>query len=335
MELQKQYENFGLSGLVNLGNTCFMNSGLQCLSNTIELTDFFLKKRYLKDINKDKNYNIAIEYYRLLEGIWTNNCTISPNSFHKTFQELTTNKEFLGFRQNDVQEFLIFFIDNLHEALSKEVNIKISGEVKTELDKKAFEAMSQWKKYFKSNYSKIIDLFYGQIISTTISKDEKYKSEIYTPMCYFTVPIPNNINDITVYDCFDLFTKEEVLDEEEKWYCEEIDEKVDAKKQIKFWATPKILIIHLKRFLNNGRKLNNLINFPLKNLDLSKYCVGYDKRKSLYNLYAISNHDGNHYYSYCLSQDKKWYCFNDSNVSEVNNSNLVSQKAYCLFYKKI
>ena len=78
-----------------------------------------------------------------------------------------------------MQEFLVFFIDNLHEALSKEVNITILGEVINDLDKKALEAMKQWKEYFKESYSKIIEIFYGQIISTTQSIDKKYISHSY------------------------------------------------------------------------------------------------------------------------------------------------------------
>ena len=76
------------------------------------------------------------------------------------------------------------------------------------------------------------------------------------------------------------------------------------------------------------------MNFPLDNLNLSKYCDGYDKNKSIYDLYGISNHDGNHYYSYCKNPNSKWYCFNDSRVSEIDISNLITEKAYCLFYKK-
>ena len=332
MDLFNKYENLGLSGLVNLGNTCFMNSAIQCLSHSLLLTDYFLKKEYLKDINKEKNYKIAIEWYKLLNGIWDSNCTISPNSFHKTFQKYTTNKEFLGFRQNDVQEFLVFFIDNLHEALSKEVNITISGEVVNDLDKKALEAMKQWKEYFKDSYSKIIEIFYGQIISTTQSIDRKNISHSYNPMCYFSVPIPSQMENINIYDCFDLFTQNETLDKDNQWYCEEINQKVDATKQIKIWSMPKVLIVILKRFKNNGEKITNFINFPLENLNLSKYCVGYDKHKSIYDLYGICNHSGNHYFAYCKNPNKKWYCFNDSRVNEVNEKDLISDKAYCLFY---
>ena len=70
---------------------------------------------------------------------------------------------FTGFNQNDTQEFLILMIDTLHESLSREVKITISGKVKNSQDKMALAAMKSWKTHFKSSYSKIIELFYGQL----------------------------------------------------------------------------------------------------------------------------------------------------------------------------
>ena len=70
-----------------------------------------------------------------------------------------------------------------------------------------------------------IDIFYGQIISTTKALEGDHVSNIYTPMCYFTLPIPNNIENLNVYDCLDNFTQKEILDGDEQWFCEEIDKK--------------------------------------------------------------------------------------------------------------
>ena len=74
-------------------------------------------------------------------------------------------------------------------------------------------------------------------------------------------------------------------------------------------------------------------------LDLSEYCIGYDKHKSHFNLFGICNHigssNGGHYYSYCKNQNGKWYEFNDSNVKEISDDKLVTNNAYCLFYRKI
>jgi ubiquitin C-terminal hydrolase len=333
MDLYK-YKDNGLSGLVNLGNTCFMNSAIQCLSNTLLLTDYFLKKKHLKDLNKKKNPKLAEEWYRLLEGIWSDNCIISPNSFNSTFQRYTTNKQFHGFHQNDVQEFLLFFIDGLHEALSKEVNITISGEVQNNTDKYVYEAMTEWKKFFKDSYSKIIELFYGQIMVTTRSLDNKYESRKYDPMCYFTLPIPTNSENVNIYDCFDLFTSKEVLDKDNKWLCEESNEYVDAQRDIKLLSSPKILIILFKRFTNNNMKINTFINFPEKDLDLGKYSIGYDSGKAKYDLVGVCVHRGNHHYAYCKNANDKWYQFNDSQVTEAKIKDVISNNAYCLFYSK-
>jgi len=334
------YQNKGLSGLKNLGNSCFMNSAVQCLSNTIDLSDYFLTKSFVKDFNKASKYSaLTKEWYRLLEGIYEENCSISPISFYKTSMTIAKENDinFGFYNQNDVQEFLVFFIDSLHESLCKKVDINITGNIKNDLDKIAYESMNKWKEYFKNCYSKIIELFYGQMV-TFIDIDGSIKSRSYNPICFFTLPISNK-KDITIYDCFDLFTEVEILDEDNKWYCDKDKEYYTANKKTVFWKFPSIIIISFKRFDNFGNKINNHIDFPINSLNLSKYCIGYDKHKSHFNLIGICNHVGSsmggHYYSYCKNQNGKWYEYNDSNVKEISDDNLITNNAYCLFYKKI
>ena len=78
-KLLKKDSRAGVTGLSNIGNTCFMNSGLQCLSNTEELTKYFLSKTYKNDINSNNPLGLggklAKAYASLLEDIW-----ISKNS---------------------------------------------------------------------------------------------------------------------------------------------------------------------------------------------------------------------------------------------------------------
>jgi ubiquitin carboxyl-terminal hydrolase 8 len=338
--MYKKYENKGLCGLKNLGNSCFMNSALQCLSNTIELTHYFVEKDFVNDYNNNEKYSLLTkEYYRLISGIYEENCTISPMSFYKTAM-ITANKNNINFgfyNQNDVQEFLVFFIDALHESLCKKVDINISGAIKNDLDRIAYESMNKWKEYFKDCYSKIIELFYGQMV-TFIEVENSIKSRTYNPICFFTLPIANKEN-VNIYDCFELFTESETLEGDNKWFNDKNNNYYEAQKKTIFWKFPNILIVSFKRFNNFGRKKNVRVDFPLESLDLTKYCIGYDKHKSYFDLFGICNHVGNsnsgHYFSYCKNQNNKWYEFNDNNVREIDSSKIVTSNAYVLFFRKV
>ena len=330
----------GLSGLTNLGNTCYMNSAIQCLSHTKLLTDYFLSKKFVNDYNqKSKTSNWAKEWYRLLNGLHEENCIVSPKSFYRTIV-LLSNEMGINFgfgNQNDVQEFLVFFIDSLHEALCKEVVITITGNIENEMDKMAFNAMTNWKNYFKNSYSKIIELFYGQMV-TTIKVNGDTKSHNYSPICFFTLSLPDSGSmNTTLYDCFDIFTKSERLEGENMWKDND-GNTFEADKKIEIWNFPDILIISINRFNNRGQKRNDMVNYPIDNLDLSKYCVGYNKYKSKFDLYGICNHTGGmnfgHYFSYCKYKDGNWYEFNDSNITKISTEQIVTNSAYCLFYKK-
>ena len=143
----------------------------------------------------------------------------------------------------------------------------------------------------------------------------------------------------SLIDCFDLYVEGEILDGDNSWFNEETNKKTNIRKRIQFWSFPDILIIDLKRFNNRFQKNQILVTFPLDNLDLSKYVIGYKKECYKYELYGICNHSGSvmggHYTSFVKNANKNWYHFNDQDISLVNTpENVITQKAYFLFYRK-
>ena len=152
------------------------------------------------------------------------------------------------------------------------------------------------------------------------------------------MPIPEHKKNPSIYDCFDLYIGEEIFEGDNAWYNENTKQYEDVKRQLLFWSFPIILVIDLKRFSNNNNKNQKLIGFPLEDLNLSKYVIGYKKDEYVYDLYGICNHSGSvhvgHYTAYVKNANNKWYSYNDTNVSEINPNMLISSKAYCLFYRK-
>ena len=323
----------GLSGLYNMGNTCYLNAALQCLSNTQSLTEFFLKEEYRANRNK-KEYKICDEYCRVLNGLWEDNCVVKPVSFKKVLESL--DNKFANRDQHDSQEVLFTLIDLFHTALSYEVNITYEGVIKNELDKKMVESINVWGKYFKKEYSKILDIFFGQFYSRVICKKCNYSSNNFDPFSMITLQVLQK--NSTIYNCFDDFVKYETLDCDDGWKCEHCGKNSNPVKNIQIWRAPDTLIIVLKRFDYNNfsSKNNNIVDFPLSNLNLEKYVSGYDKYEAVYDLYGIIYHHGDmnigHYVSACKNINNKWYLYDDDTVSTYNK--VEKSNAYVLFYKK-
>ncbi|CAK9170339.1 unnamed protein product [Ilex paraguariensis] len=150
---------------------------------------------------------------------------------------------------------------------------------------------------------------------------------------------------ISLFSCLDAFLKEEPLGPEDMWYCPRCKEHRQATKKLDLWRLPEILVFHLKRFSYSRwlkNKLDTFVNFPIHNLDLSKYvrskdtCTG----SNIYELYAISNHysslGGGHYSAYAkLIDDNRWYHFDDAHVSPVSEAEIETSAAYVLFYRRV
>jgi len=339
----EKYSDKGLSGLANLGNTCFLNSAIQVLSHTYELNDLLDIKTYKTKLNNKYESALLLEWDELRELLWTKNCVVAPNKFVKTVQRLAEIKGldmFTGFNQNDLPEFLIFVIDCFHTALARKVNMTISGKIKDDRDKTAVKCFEKIKQMFENDYSEIWNLFYGVHISQLEHAETGEKlSMVPEPYFIINLPIPANNKSPSLIDCFDLYVEGEILDGENAVNYEKTGEKVPAKKSISFWSLPTILVIDIKRFNYMNRKNQIMVDFPLEQLDLSKYVIGYNKDSYIYDLYGVCNHSGSvmggHYTAFVKNANGKWYHFNDNSVSEVAMAKqIISPKAYCFFYRK-
>lgn len=211
----------------------------------------------------------------------------------------------------------------------------ITGKIKNKQDLIAKTSYEMMEKMYEKEYSEIIKLFYGINISTIKSLESEYENITSEPFFNLTLEITKSNN---LLDCIDNYTEIETL-------CDKIEVNENTKKKenctkaIKFWNLPDILVITLKRFENERKKIQKMIDFPLTNLDLRKYVLGYDKKNSVYDLYGICNHmggtRGGHYTAYVKNANNKWYLYNDTVVNEIQNLNkLKSPYAYCLFYRK-
>ena len=338
---REKYMNKGLTGLANVGNSCYINSCMQILSHTYELNELF--DNFDKNIiNNNIEAIIFKEWDDLRTLMWSENCTIAPWGFIKSMHNVAEKKNldiFTGYAQNDVSEFLLFIIDCLHTGIKREVDMKISGNIINPLDKLAIDCYKMMQNMYKKEYSEILNIFYG--ISVTQIKtfdNDKILSYSCEPFSILSLSIPNKINS-TIFDCMDLYSEDEELIEENAWFNDKTKKKEDVKKNTVFWNLPNVLIIDLKRFNNSNRKIKSLVTTPLSNVNFSKYIKGYDKDSYIYNLYGTGNHsgcvNGGHYTSNIKNLNGKWYNFNDTHINEIKESQVINQNTYCLFYRKI
>lgn len=326
------YTKNGLSGLENIGNTCYSNSIIQCLSSTLELTDFFLTNQHLQFQHKKLNYEyyVVLSYMSVLTKLWDKNGIVVPKSLKENVGKF--ERKFMGVKQQDSHEYLVCLLTLLHKALSYEIDVVIHGESKCFLDTLLMKSFNRFKDMYENDYSIITKIFDGQFINTTECGSGDCEYIDYQFDIYRELSI--GVEEDTLEGNLQNFFKSEILSD---WKCERCGSEVN-KRRLELWTIPNHLIIHLKRFDNNTEKIEKMISYPLT-LDLTRYISDIKgcKSKHIYTLYAINCHSGDskggHYWSMTKRLDNQWYIFNDSDVSRVSDYNqLNTNGAYILFY---
>jgi ubiquitin carboxyl-terminal hydrolase 8 len=315
-----------------------MNSILQCLSNTLKLTDYLISAKYNED-DQDKTfkrkpeYLFLISYVNLLNNVWESNQLLKPRLFNECLAKFIP--KYKTYNQQDSHECLMYILDLLHTSLSYEVEVDIKGEIQTSSDALMKRSLESWKSFYEKKYSCIIETFSGLLYNNISCSSCDYQDDVFEPYnCLSIDLIPNG--DSTLTECLDLFFKDQ--ERIDTWSCSKCKQ-TGCLKNCKMWTLPNFFIIHLKRFSSTREKTHNLITFPIEDLDLTKY-VSSDKQDPnnyIYSLYAVNYHSGDanggHYWSSCRNLDNNWYLFNDGHVSRIHNNNeLITKDAYILFY---
>ena len=338
----------GKVGLCNLGNTCFMNSSLQCLSNTIPLTDYFLGYDFRGEINHDNflgtKGELVTSYAELTKHLWLgSNASYQPKGFKSNLARFAP--QFEGYEQQDAQELLAFLLDGIHEDLNRVKSRPYIEDKDCDGTNDEGDAITAWSHYLQRNQSIVVDLFQGQLRNTMKCLNCGHVNVKFDPFMYLSLPISDKCN--TLEDCLDLFCEEELLSGDEQWYCSKCKTHVDASKKIDLFMLPPILIIHLKRFKFSGRgtrsKIDRSIRYPMDDWNLSKMKKSQNGIYPLYDLYAISNHVGGtssgHYTAHAKNRfDGSWYHFNDSQCQRIDPARERlgrGSSAYCLFYNRV
>lgn len=351
----------GISKFNNIGGiTCYMNSILHIVQQIPIFADYIYIAPFFKTIiqkfkDEDKiKETVAYELHRLLKVSMTNDdVPITPSSFKHIIGQ--KNDMWNEMNHQDSQEFYTFLISTLEDEIGTKVKFIPGGEVIKPSTYLTLLAESAWQRFQSREYSILKNIFEGLLYTQTKCNCCYNKSITFEPFVNLQVSIPmdpktDRFKDFTLSDCLNHFVKEEQLDKDNKYNCEMCGLLNRGHKTTLLWKTPKVLVIHIKRFLidNYGRRSQKLINnieYPIYDLDMSPYIhpESPDKDKAKYNLIGINLHqefgyfgtNSGHYTSMVKNRfDNNWYLFNDGNKlgKPTRREHLQNRNAYLLFY---
>jgi ubiquitin carboxyl-terminal hydrolase 8 len=295
--ISPKYLNLRLprTGLVNFGQTCYMNSVIQALSSTTPLSIFYLDDGFRNQLQRDNalgSKGVLSELYsNVIRSLWKGDVEcIRPTTFRAYVRRISD--AFDNEDQQDAMEFLALLIDQLHEETNTNYNRTIlralteKEEALRERMPKLIAAKTEWSRHTHRSLSFVNNLFAGQYASRLTCLTCNFTSTTYEAFTSISVEIPQDQHKwITnggrlpsLEDCLRSFCSQEELGADNAWHCKRCKTMREASKRITITRAPSHLIIHFKRFATNAsgraaRKVRIPVDFPLKGLDLGPYTL--------------------------------------------------------------
>lgn len=313
-------------GLVNHGNTCYVNAALQSLGFCHSFMIFVLKDL---DVNRS---TLASDLYSLYHEMFMKDAGasyISPKQLLLTLYSECKSIMNIA-EQNDIQEFISVFLDKLINCTKQEMPKPVYvGEVDAHT---VFQnRMSKsWYDHHKNEYSLLTSVIYSQVITQISCGQCNSLHHNYEVHINYMLPIMCG----SLQGCFDAYFSDEAVCNE--WKCDKCNQVgTESMKAAKLLKVPNILILTLKRFDESMRKINTVVEVP-KHLDVSKHCL-MASPPPRYILRSVAFHQGSsllggHYYSVCMDGDAM-YIIDDETVLETANHNL--GRGYMFFYEVV
>ncbi|XP_039115855.1 ubiquitin carboxyl-terminal hydrolase 23 [Dioscorea cayenensis subsp. rotundata] len=306
------YRRIG-AGLENLGNTCYLNSVLQCLTYTEPFAAYLQSGKHKSSCHTAGFCAMCALQSHVMDALRSTGKILSPLHLVKNLRCISRN--FRNSRQEDAHEYMVNLLESMHKCC-------LPSGVPSE-SPVAFE---------KSLVHKI---FGGRLRSQVKCTQCSYCSNKFDPFLDLSLEITKADS---LHKAFARFTAVEELDDGKKQYqCQHCKQKVRALKQLTIHKAPYVLTIHLKRFGSSipGQKIDKRVEFGPA-LDLKPFLSEpHDDLK--YTLYGVLVHAGwsthsGHYYCYVRTSSGMWHSLDDKQVFQVSEKTVLAQKAYMLFY---
>ncbi|XP_038415131.1 ubiquitin carboxyl-terminal hydrolase 17-like protein 6 [Canis lupus familiaris] len=294
------------AGLQNMGNTCYVNATLQCLTYTEPLASYMLSQQHGTTCRRQTSCMLCTLQAHLTRVLCHPGRVLRPlplllAAFHRHKQE-------------DAHEYLMFILDAMQQSCLPEDKLS---------DPECPQDSTLIQQLFGGYWRSQIQCLHCQGISSTLEP-------------YLDISLDIGAAH-SISQALEQLMKPELLEGENAYHCSKCLEKVPASKVLTLHTSPKVLILVLRRFSDlTGNKMTKEVQYP-ERLDMQHYLSEQRAGPLVYVLYAVLVHAGRschsgHYFCFVKAGNGQWYKMDDAKVSACDVTCALRQPAYVLFY---